>query len=546
MTSEQSFQRRRYPRFRVSMLGSVTSPLFNGEEMSSQVIDISRYGIRCEGSLELSVGDKMVMNLALPDGRKAIVGVRILHRRAEKGRAVWGGALSFPREDGRRKIHSLVSSLPSEETASRRRRQRRIDHDCYINERRCSERRRDFGIFEPCVAFASRAKEWDKVSTLFRCAEGISPVRIVLDGRSLISFGSKDYLGLSHHPRVKEAVVRSIERYGTHSAGSRAVNGTNPVHLELQNELAKMLNAQDALVFPSGYLANFAILSSLLKKGDIAYVDERVHASMIDGCLASGATVIRFRHNSPGDLAKKLARTQASRSLILIEGVYSTEGDLCPLSDMRALSVNKRIPIMLDDGHGFGILGENGAGTAQYFGMNGQVELYVGLFSKVFGSLGGFVASSREVTDYLLRTSRGIIFTTALPVGMAAGVLEGLRIVQQDSGLRQRLWSNVTRMKEGLERLGFHPTGGASPILTIRVNHEHVAYRVAKALEEHGVYVNTFVRPAVKRGESIVRLTISAAHTDADMDSALAGFATVKPMFDKDGSKEAGNLQAEF
>jgi 7-keto-8-aminopelargonate synthetase-like enzyme len=294
-----------------------------------------------------------------------------------------------------------------------------------------------------------------------------------------------------------------------------------------------MLNVEDTLVFPSGYLANFAILTSLLKKGDIAYIDERVHASMIDGCLASGATIIRFRHNSPDDLDKKIARTRCSRSLILIEGVYSTEGDLCPLREIKELSARRGIPLMLDDGHGFGILGDMGAGAPQHFGLNGQVEIYVGLFSKVFGSLGGFVAASREVTDYLLRISRGIIFTTALPVAMAAGVLEGVRIVQQDRLLRNRLWSNVARMKEGLQSLGFFPTGGESPILTIRVAHEHTAYQAARALEALGVYVNTFVRPAVKRGESIVRLTISAAHTEADLETAIAAFATVKPLFDR-------------
>lgn len=536
MIPEQSFERRKHPRFRVHFQSYVEAALTAGAETSFRVLNLSRYGIGGEGAPEMSVGEEAFVRLILPDGRKASIGVRVLYRRAENGRTIWGGALSFPQEDGRRRIHSLVSSLPAEDVVSRRKLQRRVSANTPTNERRCSDRRRRFGILEPCVAFASRAKAWDEVSTLFRCAEGISPVRIVLDGRRLISFGSKDYLGLSHHPRVKEAVVRTIGRYGTHSAGSRAVNGTNPVHLDLQRELAKMLGSQDALVFPSGYLANFAILTSLLKKGDVAYVDERVHASMIDGCIASGATVVRFRHNSSEDLEKKIARTRSSRSLILIEGVYSTEGDLCPLQEIKTLSVEKGIPLMLDDGHGFGILGDTGAGTPQHFGMNGQVDIYVGLFSKVFGSLGGFVASSRELTDYLLRTSRGIIFTTAMPVAMAAGVLEGIQIVQQDSGLRRRLWTNVARMKMGLERLGYSPTGGASPILTIRVPHEHIAYRVAKALEELGVYVNTFVRPAVKRGESIVRLTISAAHTDADLDSALAAFATVKPLLNREWS----------
>lgn len=531
---DRSFQRRRHPRFQVLMQGDTEKVSASDTATACRIINLSRYGMAVKISPGARFPEDSLIHLTMPDGRSAVCGFRILHRRIEEGHEISGGILSFPYEDGRRKLHTLLKSLPGGGTDCRRKHQRRLYVGACFHEQRVRERRRHFGIFEPSAAFSSRAKAWDEVSSLFRCAEGISPVRIVLDGKTLISFGSKDYLGLSHDPRVKEAVIRAIERYGTHTTGSRAVNGTNPIHLELQHELASMLNVEDTLVFPSGYLANYSILTSLLKSGDVVYVDERIHASMIDGCLASRATVARFRHNSPNDLERKIARTRAPRSLILIEGVYSTEGDLCPLPEFKALAMEQRIPLMLDDGHGFGILGGTGAGTPEHFGLNGQVEIYVGLFSKVFGSLGGFVASSRELTDYLLRTSRGIIFTTALPAAMAAGVLAGLRIVRYDGALRGKLWSNVAKMKIGLEALGLRPTGGESPILTMRVPHEHTAYGVAKRLERLNIHVNTFVRPAVKRGESVVRVTMSASHSDSDIEAALSAFADVKPLIEQD------------
>jgi 8-amino-7-oxononanoate synthase len=356
-----------------------------------------------------------------------------------------------------------------------------------------------------------------------------------MDGRELVSFGSKDYLGLSHDDRVKEAVIRAVRKYGTHATGSRAVNGTNPIHEELESELAEFVGTQAAFVFPSGYLANFGVLSCLLRKGDAALADEKIHASMIDGCLAGGATLIRFRHNSAEDLRRKLRKTGTQRSLILLEGVYSTHGDLGSLKELRAIATESGTPVMLDDGHGFGVLGPTGAGTAEHFGLRGQIDIYLGLFSKALASPGGFIACERHLADYLRHMSRGIIFTTALPPAMAAGALAALRIVRTETSLRERLWSNVTSMKSGLEALGYDPDGGQSPIIAIQVGHEHIAYEMTKKLEDNGIHVNTFVRPAVKRGEALIRLTMSAAHSPQDIERGLNAFKVLRnsPLFER-------------
>jgi glycine C-acetyltransferase len=212
----------------------------------------------------------------------------------------------------------------------------------------------------------------------------------------------------------------------------------------------------------------------------------------------------------------------------LVEGVYSTHGDLGLLPELKAIASATATPVMLDDGHGFGLLGPTGAGTAEHFGLKGQIDVYLGLFSKALASPGGFIACARHLADYLRHMSRGIIFTTALPPAMAAGALAALRILRTESSLRERLWSNVASMKSGLEALGYHPVGGQSPIIAIQVGHEHVAYEMTKRLEDKGIHVNTFVRPAVKRGEALVRLTISAAHSSEDIDRVLNAFEQLR------------------
>jgi 8-amino-7-oxononanoate synthase len=499
-----------------------------GAEFTGRIVDICRYGLSFRTPVGLEP-ENDTADLLLPDNRSARVKIRILHRQhATPGTRTFGGALGFPDEESRRKVHTFVSSLSPGLIQCRRKAERRAARTQIMNERRILERRRKDGIFSESMAFSARVRMWDQISTLCRKSEGVSGVRIILEGRELVSFGSKDYLGLSHDSRVKEAVIQAIHKYGTHATGSRAVNGTNPIHEKLEAELAEFLDTEAAFVFPSGYLANFAVLSCLLKKGDVALADENIHASMIDGCVASGATLIRFRHNSAEDLQRKLLKAGNSRALILVEGVYSTHGGLGSLRELKAIAVATRTPMMLDDGHGFGLLGPTGAGTAEHFGLKGQIDIYLGLFSKALGSPGGFIGCERHLADYLLHMSRGIIFTTALPPAMAAGALASLRIIRTDSALRERLWSNVAKMKCGLENLGYHPVGGQSPILSIQVGHEHVAYEMTKQLENSGIHVNTFVRPAVKRGEALIRLTMSAAHSSEDIERGLSAFEKMK------------------
>jgi 8-amino-7-oxononanoate synthase len=353
---------------------------------------------------------------------------------------------------------------------------------------------------------------------------------VSVGGRELISFGTKDYLGLAHDPRVKEAAIKALERFGTSVSGSRAMNGTHTLHEQLEHDLASFKRTETAVVYALGYLTNVGMLTALLGKSDVAFLDERAHGSIFDGCRYSGAKIIMFRHNSVEDLRAKIRWARASRCLIVVDGVYSVDGDLANLQKIRAVAREEGVPLMVDDAHGVGILGETGAGTTEYFGMLGDVDLDMGTFSAAFGGVGGFVACSKAVGDYLRHFSTGFTFTVGLPAPNIAAVIEALRIIRHEPALRARLWSNVSRFKADLERLGYPISPSHAAVFAIRTGDERTTYRLDRALRDHGVYVNSFCRPTVRRGEAILRLSVSAAHTDLDLEKAVEAFRAVRPL----------------
>jgi 8-amino-7-oxononanoate synthase len=330
---------------------------------------------------------------------------------------------------------------------------------------------------------------------------------------------------------VKEAAIKALERYGT-TAGSRVLNGTLELHEQLEQRLADFKEAESALLFTGGYLANVAILTALLKKNDIVFLDERAHASIIDGCVFSGAKLVPFRHNSVEDLRHKVQRAEHRRSIIIIDGVYSIEGDLALLPQILELATEEAVPLMVDDAHGFGIMGQRGSGTAEHFGLNGRIDLDIGMLGGALGGVGAFVACKKYVADYLRHFSRGFLFTTTLPPSTTAALLEALEIMKLDKALRAKLWSNVEIVKEGLAGLGYKISATESAIVSIPIGNEQTTYDLVRMLEANGVFVNAFIRPAVKRGEAKIRLTITAAHSDSDIAQTLEAFEKIRPEFD--------------
>lgn len=536
MTTDVTFQRRRHPRFHVDLEGAL---LLNTEpeavrELPCKVIGLSRHGLKLNvpGPLEL-YGNQNHIRLVLSDTREAIAAIRFLRAtQHSETRSEIAAELLFRNEEARRKIHTFLSGLPGVNLDERRSANRRSGGEAKAPEKRIQiDRRREYGIFNDSILFSNRASNRAASSTLFRPTEATLPGRITINGKQLISFGSTDYLGLSHDDRVKRAATVAINKYGT-ATGSRVLNGTLNLHDQFESELADFKNQEAALVFSGGYLANVALLTAVLKEQDLVFLDEKAHVSIIDGVRFSGAELIPFRHNSVEDLESKLRRKQKARSLIIVDGVYSIEGDLAALSDIHSVSESRAVPLMVDDAHGFGVMGTNGSGTAEHFGLNGKIDLDMGTMSGSLGSVGGFVACRKHVADFLREFSRGFRYTTSLPPAVIAGLLEALKIIKNDSTLRERLWSNAASLKDGLARQGYLLSRSESTILSVRLFSERVVYDTIRLLEARGIYVSPFTRPAVKRGDARIRLTVSAAHSKEDIGQALSVFEEIKPKVD--------------
>lgn len=538
MPTTATFQRRKQRRYAVEVQAQIigTSPEGGTVESQCRVLNLSRYGISFE-AIEgiLAEGSVAKIRFVFPKLPPTTTTIKLTRQRPLRtGIIQYSAELSFPQESERRKIHSFLSNLKEESIQERRETIRRQRAEGAQPDRRGPDRRRNFGIFTECALFASRVPGWKAAYTYFRRTETVHPGRIAIDGREMIWYGSKDYLGLSHHPRVKEAAARALERYGTKS-GYLSVNGVLGIHEELEQELAEFRGAQAAVIFPGGYHTNVSILTALLKKDDVAFIDEKAHASILDGCVFSGAKIRLFRHNSASDLDRKIRRDKCSRSLIIVDGVYSVDGDIARLPEIKEVATAQSVPLMVDDAHGFGVLGPRGAGTPSHFGLQGKIDLDMGTFSGALGGIGGFVACDKYIKEYLQHLSRGYLFTVTLPAATTAGLLEALRILRSDEVLRVRLWSNIEQTRVGLKRLGWRVLPTESAIVTILIGDEQITYDVIRMLEELGVCVSAFVRPAVKRGQARIRLAITASHSEADITATLRAFAEVKAVLQERG-----------
>ncbi len=526
-------QRRKHVRYQVQH--GATLLLTNHEdqtlEIPCQLVDFSRHGLCFQAKQNIMRSNaELKIRFHISDDRSAIAGVKLLRSELQEGNTYsFKGELSFPTEEARRKIHAFLGTFSEDKIGCRRKENRRQRTATVGADKRNTDRRRQFGIFKECISFASRAPLWKEAYTLFQPSESVRPGRVLLNGRELISFGSKDYLGLAHDPRVKEAAIKAAERFGMSVSGSRAMNGTHTLHEQLEGELAQFKRQETAVLFALGYLTNIGILTTLLKQGDVAFVDEKAHGSIFNGCQYSGAKIVPFNHNSAEDLRRKIHRAKSPRSLIVIDGVYSGHGDLAVLPEIKVVASEEKIPLMVDDAHGVGILGETGAGTTERFGLLGQVDLDMGTFSAAFGGIGGFVACSKAVGDYLRHFSSAFTFTIGLPAPNIAALLAALRIIRTDTVLRSKLWSNVKYLKSALKQLGYTISPSESAVLAVHTHDENTTYRLDRELRKRGVYVNSFCRPTVKRGEAILRLSASAAHSDADLAMAVDAFQDVKP-----------------
>ena len=347
-------------------------------------------------------------------------------------------------------------------------------------------------------------------------------------GKELVMLGSNNYLGLTNHPEVKEAAAVALAMFGTGCAGSRLLNGTLDIHLELEERLAKFLGREDVLTFATGYQVNLGVLSCLLRRSDIALLDGLNHASIIDGCRLSFGKAHKYLHNDMADLEKKLANISSEKGkMIVVDGVFSMEGDTAKLPEIVELKNRYGARLMVDDAHGIGVFGDDGRGTPEHFGLEDQVDLVMGTFSKSLATVGGFIAGSSDVIDFIRHEARSAIFSAAPPPSSMAAAIKALEIIEREPQRRKNLWENARFMKREFETLGFDTGLSESPVIPLVVGEDLDAFTMTLKLQERGVFANPVVSPAVPKGRSMMRTSYMATHTMEHLELALEAFAAV-------------------
>lgn len=385
-------------------------------------------------------------------------------------------------------------------------------------------------VFQKCRDYrqARDLRAADLYSYYRPLASAQDPEVTMADGRKLVMLGSNNYLGLTNHPAVKEAAAAALARYGTGCAGSRLLNGSLDLHERLEAALARFLRREAAITFSTGFQVNLGTLSCLLGRHDVAILDALDHACILDGCRLGFGKIYKFKHNDMASLEAKLSAVPEGRGrLIVVDGVYSMEGDLAPLPEIVALKKRFAARLMVDDAHGLGVLGENGRGTAEHFSVEGEVDLVMGTFSKSLAAIGGFVAGDAEVIDYVRHTARSAVFSAALPPASAAAALAALEIVEREPERRKQLWEATAYMKRELSGLGFDTGNSESPVIPIVVGDDERALRMVRRLQEEGVFVNCVISPAVPEDRAMIRTSYMATHQRAHLDRALEAFARV-------------------
>ena len=344
---------------------------------------------------------------------------------------------------------------------------------------------------------------------------------VAVGGRELVNLCSNDYLALAGDPRIRRAAAEAAEREGAGAGASRLVAGDLPIHGRLEARLAALKGAEAALLFNSGYHANAGIPPALVGRGDAIFSDELNHASIIDGCLLSRAELVRYRHRDVGELADLLARTKARRRLVVTDAVFSMDGDAAPLRELAELCDRHGAMLYVDEAHAAGVLGPTGAGLAEALGVADRVDVHMGTLGKALGAFGAYVAGSRRLVDWLVSKARTFVFTTALPPAACGAALAALDVVRDEPERRARLGALTERMRVGLARLGFDVSDVVAPIFPVVLGDEARALAAARALRERGFFVRAIRPPTVPRGTSRLRVTLTAGHTDVQVDAFL-------------------------
>ena len=389
-------------------------------------------------------------------------------------------------------------------------------------------------LFEKVHSFTLAKEAMSRgIYPYFRALQNSEGVTATFEGREVIMLGSNNYLGLTTHPKVRQAAMDAIAKYGTSCTGSRFLNGTLELHHELERRLARFMGTEAALTFTTGYQVNVGTISALVGRGDYVIIDKDDHASIVDGCLMCYGELKRFSHNDVSSLEKVLSKLpEEAGKLVVVDGVYSMGGDIAPLPEIIAICKKYGARIMVDDAHGIGVTGPMGRGTAAHFGMLDQVDITMGTFSKSFASVGGFIAGNADVIHYIQHHARSLIFSASLPPANAATVLACLDIIEENPNIVDQLWHNANYMRSQLSELGFDVGQSNTPIIPIIIRDDLRTVLAWRALADSGVYTNPVLPPGVPANMSLLRTSYTATHTREHLDRALAIFADVADRLD--------------
>jgi 8-amino-7-oxononanoate synthase len=351
---------------------------------------------------------------------------------------------------------------------------------------------------------------------------------VTMNGKKVLMFGSNSYLGLTNHPKIKEAAIKATEKYGTGCAGSRFLNGTLDIHIELEQKLADFVNKDAALVYSTGFQVNLGVIPTVTGRNDYILIDELNHASIIEATRLSFAKVLKFRHNDMDSLERILKRCEPGRiKLIVVDGVFSMDGDIANLPEITRLAKKYEATVMVDDAHSIGVLGKNGSGTASHFGLTSEVDLIMGTFSKSLAALGGFIASDFETINYIKHHSRTLIFSASATPASAAAVIAALEIMKSEPERINHLWEVTHYAIDNFRRLGFDIGQTVTPIIPLYIRDNLKTLKLTRMLLDEGIFVNPVVSPAVQKDSTLIRFSLMATHTKEQVDIALEKFTKV-------------------
>jgi len=367
----------------------------------------------------------------------------------------------------------------------------------------------------------------------FRVIESEQDTEVTINGEQVLMFGSNSYLGLTTHPALKEASKSAIDKYGSGCAGSRFLNGTLDLHIELEEKLAKFVGKESALVFSTGFQVNLGVISSIPGRHDYIIMDDLDHACIIDGARLSFAKSLKYRHNDMASLEKVLQKCKEdSIKLIAVDGVFSMEGDLANLPEIVKLAKKYKANIFVDDAHGIGVMGKLGAGTADHFGLTNDVDMIMGTFSKSLASIGGFVAADTDTINYLKHNARSLIFSASIAPANAASVIAALDLIQQEPERIEKLWINTYYAMDRLNAAGFDIGHTVTPIIPIYIRDNAKTFMLTKMLLEQGIFVNPIVTPAVSNESSLIRYSLMATHSIDQIDESIDKITAIAKKLD--------------